>query len=155
MLVLRRLELPPDLDSSMAAVFMCFFGLGYALSVQLRCIILIILPTFCGKAGRGYVMTFAVAYLLAGPVKNIVLNAQEASRAVACSAELSSNLTKERMNLRLSPLKNIMADLQVRKPSKQTTSEVLQCDGFIAASSYNTRNNFKGERFLPTSQSSG
>ena len=114
LLVLRRLQLPADLNLYMQVAFLLFFAFGFALSVQLRCVILIILPTFCGKAGRGYVMTFAVAYLLAGPVKNIVLNAQEASRAVACSTELSSNLTKERMKLRLTPLKNIMADLQVR-----------------------------------------
>ena len=41
---------------------------GFAMSVQIRCISFLLIPTFFGKAGRSYVGTFAIAFLIAGNI---------------------------------------------------------------------------------------
>ena len=64
--VIRRLQLPEILDYTLGGSFMFAFAVGYALSVHVRCILLLVLPTFFGKSGRSYIGTFALAYLLAG-----------------------------------------------------------------------------------------
>ena len=57
--------------------------------------------------------TASVIAYHSGPVKSLILNTQESTRALACSAELASNMTKERLKLRLAPLRNIMKELKV------------------------------------------
>ena len=66
MLVLRRLELPPKLDLILGLTFMGTFAVGFAFSVQARCMVLLILPTFFGRSGRSYIGTFALSLLLSG-----------------------------------------------------------------------------------------
>ena len=45
-------------------------------SVQMRCVTVLVLPTFCGRAGRSYIAAFAVIYLIEGPVGNIRYGSQ-------------------------------------------------------------------------------
>ena len=45
---------------------------GFAYSVQVRCICFLLIPTFFGKAGRSYIGTFAIAFLILGKVNTIL-----------------------------------------------------------------------------------
>lgn len=41
-------------------------GIGFALSTQVRCICLLSIPVCCGRAGRAFVSTYVVAYVIEG-----------------------------------------------------------------------------------------
>ena len=58
--------LPKVIEYPLGSMFIFLLGAGYAMSIQVRCMGLLVLPTFCGRSGRTYVGTFAVAFLLAG-----------------------------------------------------------------------------------------
>ena len=45
---------------------------GFAYSVQVRCICFLLIPTFFGKAGRSYIGTFAIAFLILGKLSTIL-----------------------------------------------------------------------------------
>ncbi|CAH1790155.1 unnamed protein product [Owenia fusiformis] len=85
---------------------------GFAMSIQVRCITILLIPFFLGKEGRSYIATFAIALILSGPVVNIVQNAKEVKRSLACHAELGANQTLARLELKLKPIHDVMLDLQ-------------------------------------------
>lgn len=78
-------------------------GFGIAFSSQIRCISLLSLPTFCGKAGRGVLKTLVLAFIISGPIQNLTNNGKEVVRVFACTTELTFNLTKTRFELMFKP----------------------------------------------------
>ena len=66
---------------------------------------LLVLPTFFGKAGRSFIAAFAIIFLLSGPIDNIVTNCREVARSLSCLAQLLANHTITKWKLRLNPIK--------------------------------------------------
>lgn len=60
------MDLAEDTRQLLGALMVFGISAGYSLSVKFRCVCLLLLPTFMGKAGRSYIGTFAIAYLIAG-----------------------------------------------------------------------------------------
>ncbi|XP_063424227.1 E3 ubiquitin-protein ligase DCST1-like [Mytilus trossulus] len=85
---------------------------GYALSVELRCIICLLIPIFFGKEGRSYISAIAITYLISGPVQNIMDNGKEITRTLSCAAELSANHTRAKWELKMKPLEDAMKQWQ-------------------------------------------
>ena len=61
--------------------------LGFGLSVQVRCSTFLTVPTVVSRVGRAYILTFAIAYLLAGKhwmigILFYILDALQAQRTV-------------------------------------------------------------------------
>ncbi|OWF54551.1 DC-STAMP domain-containing protein 1-like [Mizuhopecten yessoensis] len=96
----------------LGGVFVLGLASGYALSVQVRCITCLLLPTFFGKTGRSYIATFAVIYLISGPIHTIIVNGHEVTRSLGCTTELLANHTKERWKLATSPIGKVMDEFQ-------------------------------------------
>ncbi|XP_052065077.1 DC-STAMP domain-containing protein 2-like isoform X1 [Mytilus californianus] len=79
----------------------CYITLGLslpicvalALSTHMRCIFLLMVPNLFTGKGRAVFMSIIFAMLLAGPVVNIVYNAEQASESMACTQELIYNQT--------------------------------------------------------------
>ncbi|XP_052064078.1 uncharacterized protein LOC127704184 [Mytilus californianus] len=79
----------------------CYITLGLslpicaalALSTHMRCIFLLMVPNLFTGKGRAVFMSIIFAMLLAGPVVNIVYNAEQASQSMACTQELIYNQT--------------------------------------------------------------
>ncbi|KAL4235199.1 DC-STAMP domain-containing protein [Mactra antiquata] len=110
-LVVSPMDLPTETMHVLGAMTVFGTSAGYSLSVSFRCICILLVPTFMGKAGRSYIGTFAIAYLIAGPIKNIVDNTQDITRSLTCSAELSANHTAAKWKFRLQPVGNVMKDM--------------------------------------------
>ncbi|XP_013381102.2 E3 ubiquitin-protein ligase DCST1 [Lingula anatina] len=87
-------------------------AMGCAMSVQVRCISGLVIPQFFGKEGRSFIGTFAIAYLLTGPIANIMFNAEEVTRVISCSTELMMNQTMKRMDLKFQPIHHALMDMQ-------------------------------------------
>mgnify|MGYP007091368665 CR=1 FL=1 len=65
-IVVEQMPLPDETRELLGAlVVLCTAG-GFATSVGVRCVCLLLIPTFLGKAGRSYIGTFAIAFLIAG-----------------------------------------------------------------------------------------
>ncbi|XP_033755475.1 E3 ubiquitin-protein ligase DCST1-like [Pecten maximus] len=97
----------------LGGVFVLGLASGYALSVQVRCITCLLLPTFFGKTGRSYIATFAVVYLISGPIHTIIVNGHEVARSLGCTTELLANHTRARMDLTMKPIAKVMKEFQV------------------------------------------
>lgn len=78
-------------------------GLGIAFSSQIRCIALLSIPAFSGKAGRGVLKALVLAYIISGPIGNLTNNGKEVVRVFACTTTLTYNLTKARFELMFKP----------------------------------------------------
>lgn len=84
------------------------------LSIQVRCLGLLSMPTFCDKSGQHVLVTMVLAYVLAGPLTNIARNGSEVIRVFTCSSEMVYNLTKTRYELMFKPFQEALFNLKVR-----------------------------------------
>ncbi|KAH9490713.1 hypothetical protein Btru_032852 [Bulinus truncatus] len=115
-------------------------SLTFAFSVQMRCAMTLVVPTFAGKAGRTYISTFAIIYLINGPITNIMSNGKEIVRSLSCTSSLLANHTKTKWKLRMSPVENAFGDLAkdgyimkrvsnaIRRAFKPLTKEIEEDD---------------------------
>ena len=65
-LVVKPMSLPKETREFIGALMGLGISTGFALSVQVRCVCFLLIPTFFGKSGRSYIGTFAIAFLIAG-----------------------------------------------------------------------------------------
>lgn len=63
------MALPEETRQLLGALIIFGVAGGYATSVAVRCVCFLMIPTFMGKAGRSYIGTFAIAFLIAGTLK--------------------------------------------------------------------------------------
>lgn len=78
-------------------------AIGIAFSSQIRCIALLCMPAFSGKAGRSVLKAVVLAFIISGPIANLSTNGKEVVRTFACTTSLTYNLTKTRFELMFKP----------------------------------------------------
>ncbi|XP_065924882.1 E3 ubiquitin-protein ligase DCST1 [Magallana gigas] len=110
--VLEPLALPKNLQELLGGVLGLGMASGYAMSVQVRCITWLLVPTFFGKKGRSFVAAYAIVFLITGPVHNIMINGQEVTRALVCATELAINHSTTKMDLKTRPIMSVAKDFQ-------------------------------------------
>ncbi|XP_048751496.2 E3 ubiquitin-protein ligase DCST1-like [Ostrea edulis] len=110
--VLEPLSLPKDLRELVGGVLGLALASGYAMSVQVRCISWLLIPTFFGKKGRSFVGAYAIMFLISGPVHNIILNGREVVRSLVCATELAANHTAAKRELKSKPFSDGMKEFQ-------------------------------------------
>ncbi|KAL3876418.1 hypothetical protein ACJMK2_034267 [Sinanodonta woodiana] len=111
-ILIQPIQLGKETRELIGGVMGLVLASGYAMSVQVRCIVFLIVPTFFSKTGRSYIGTFAIAYLLSGPIQNIIENGQEVTRSLTCAAELAANQTRTRIEFRLAPVAIVLQEMQ-------------------------------------------
>lgn len=101
---------------------------GIAFSSQIRCISMLALPSFGGKAGRGVLKALVLAYVISGPIQNLTNNGKEVVRVFACTTSLTFNLTKTRFELMFKPftqaLFGMKADVNEIKDTVRSIKDV-------------------------------
>ena len=73
-LIIRKMDLDEKNKAVIGAALGAILALTFAFSVQIRCTLSLVLPSFMGKAGRSYVTAFAIIFLINGPITNIIGN---------------------------------------------------------------------------------
>ncbi|XP_061194944.1 E3 ubiquitin-protein ligase DCST1-like [Saccostrea echinata] len=106
--VLAPLNLQKDTSELVGGLLGLGLATGYAISAQVRCIAWLLIPTFFGKKGRSFIGTYAIVFLIAGPIHNIIVNGREVIRSLTCAAELAINQTSAKWELRTKPFRRIM-----------------------------------------------
>eukprot|EP00058_Branchiostoma_floridae_P005777 XP_002591265.1 hypothetical protein BRAFLDRAFT_76702 [Branchiostoma floridae] len=87
-------------------------SLGYALSVQVRCTLILVIPLFFGKHGRRIINAYAITFLMTGPMANMMSNAKESSRSISCSSDLAYQQSLTVMKFMAAPMMDVMKDLR-------------------------------------------
>ncbi|XP_047536538.1 protein sneaky [Vanessa atalanta] len=116
-LFLKDIPFLNDAGFILGLVISIILGVSIAVSVQVRCISLLLLPMYCGKAGRGILKAIVLTYVVAGPITNMGLNAKEVVRVFACTTQLSYNLSKHIYAQSYHPLNKALLDF---------TNEIVQ-----------------------------
>ncbi|RUS80139.1 hypothetical protein EGW08_012096, partial [Elysia chlorotica] len=109
--IIRKLNMKEKTKAVIGAAIGAFLSLSFAFSVQIRCTLSLVMPSFMGKAGRSYITAFAIIYLIEGPITNIIGNSKEIVRALTCNSALIANHTKTKWKLRLHPIEGAVGDL--------------------------------------------
>lgn len=65
-MIIEPMSLPLATRQIVGGALSIGLATGFALSVQVRCVTLLLVPMFFGKKGRSYVGTFAITYLIIG-----------------------------------------------------------------------------------------
>ncbi|XP_063706428.1 protein sneaky [Culicoides brevitarsis] len=102
---------------------MTTFGAFAATSRTFRCITSLSLVNLCGKSGRSVLRAIVVAFLIAGPMTNLLTNAREVVKVFTCSAVLTYNMTRTRIDLMSRPFMNAMEELEEDLPKIATDFE--------------------------------
>lgn len=63
---MEPLGLPTNLRELLGGLLGLGLASGYAMSVQVRCITWLLVPTFFGKKGRSFVAAYAIVFLISG-----------------------------------------------------------------------------------------
>lgn len=102
-LILVDLNFTENAAFLVGGVICLMLAFGIAFSSQIRCISLLSMPAFGGKAGRGVLKALVLAYIISGPIANLTNNGKEVVRVFACTTTLTYNLTKARFELMFKP----------------------------------------------------
>lgn len=84
---------------------------GYPLSRRVRCCTLLTCLDFAGRAGRSYLRAIIIGLLIAGPLANLADNGRDVVRVFGCSARLTYNLTRTRVQLLTAPFRRSLRNL--------------------------------------------
>uniref|UniRef100_A0A673T3X0 DC-STAMP domain containing 2 n=2 Tax=Suricata suricatta TaxID=37032 RepID=A0A673T3X0_SURSU len=102
-----------------------FLGLGLAFSRQVRATVLLLLPQAFSKQGRTLLMVAAFGLVLQGPCANTLHNFTQASKAVACGAELALNQTAEALERARQPLVSALNKIKaIAQKAKEVADRV-------------------------------
>ncbi|EDW19019.2 uncharacterized protein Dmoj_GI11761 [Drosophila mojavensis] len=121
-LILKRL-MP---ERMVVWVVILWSGLSYMLSRNVRVITLLMFVSLLGKAGQSYLRAVAFAFVIAGPIDNLVQNAQEVARVFSCTTLLTYNLTKTRFDLMAKPFTNTLQTMREDLDEIQVNFRELQ-----------------------------
>ncbi|CAH1790156.1 unnamed protein product [Owenia fusiformis] len=88
-----------------AAIILCG---GLAFSLNVRCVVLLMLPGIFSSKGRALLLTYVFVLVMTGPVQNFTHNVRIMSESSTCGQEVAYNLTKEVVKESLSPVHGII-----------------------------------------------
>ena len=66
-----------------------------------------------GKSGQMAVKALMMAFIIGGPIENMVKNSQEIVRIFSCTASLTYNLTKAKYLMTFTPFENALLNVRV------------------------------------------
>lgn len=102
-LIIVDLDFTENVGLIVGGTIALMLACGIATSSQIRCIALLAIPSFGGKAGRGVLKALVLAFIISGPIENLTNNGKEVVRVFACTTHLTFNLTKTRFELMFKP----------------------------------------------------
>ncbi|CAG9808186.1 unnamed protein product [Chironomus riparius] len=108
------------LITCLSSAFLCLF------SKQFRCISILMWLSALGKAGRSLIKTIIIALVLSGPIHNIVSNTKEVTRVFECTAYLTYNLTKTKVDLAIMPFINAFVQMQSNLSAVQASFDEIE-----------------------------
>lgn len=94
MFLVFQLHLSLSKATWIASLLGIILTLGLSFSMQLRCLVLLILPQFFSKKGRVAIIGYAFVMAFSGPAANTVKNTEVLSSSLSCGQEQLSDAMK-------------------------------------------------------------
>lgn len=82
------------------------------MSIQFRCISILVCIEAFGKTGRNLIKTLIIALVISGPIHNIIENSKEVVQVFECATYLTYNLTKSKLDLAIMPFINAFSHME-------------------------------------------
>lgn len=120
-IILNRFEFEPRLEKVLKLSVIVLATIAYTLSVQMRVISWLLVPTLLGTSSRSFVLALIFATIAAGPVSNIIHNCGEAALTLICTFNYHRTILSEKMNLIFDPIKQLI--IQFGKSNKAMKKE--------------------------------
>ncbi|XP_048882868.1 DC-STAMP domain-containing protein 2 isoform X2 [Brienomyrus brachyistius] len=98
------------LGSTVTIAALCAFGMG--LSVRVRTVVSLMLPTLCCTHGKNLLMFLIFSMVTRGPLANTLENFNRAAQSVACGAELAMNQTRQLVERASAPLRPVLGKIK-------------------------------------------
>ncbi|XP_063227560.1 protein sneaky-like isoform X2 [Bacillus rossius redtenbacheri] len=111
-MVIVDLQFSPLVRLGLGTLICLLIGLGNALSIQVRCLTLLTVPSLCGSTGRAVLKAAVLSMLVSGPINNMAANGREVARVFCCSVSLTFNLTKNRFDMMFRPFQQAILSLK-------------------------------------------
>ncbi|XP_017006081.2 protein sneaky [Drosophila takahashii] len=99
-------------DLTAFTVFVLLTAAAFMVSKPIRTVIMLIFVALVGKSGRTYLRAVAFAFIISGPIDNLVENAGEVARVFVCTTVLTYNLSKTRFDLMAKPFTNTLKNMR-------------------------------------------
>ncbi|XP_043271509.1 protein sneaky-like [Venturia canescens] len=127
--IILDLEFDRYTSLALGAIVIVLLSIGCASSIQVRCVCLLMIPAFFGRAGRSVLKALVLGYVIAGPIFNLSYNGKEVVRTFACTSQLTYNLTKTRFDLMFKPFQQALfgmkADINEVKDTLTSVRELM------------------------------
>ncbi|XP_017100304.2 protein sneaky [Drosophila bipectinata] len=113
-------------DLSAFTIFVLFTATMFSLNCGFRTVTLLIFVALVGRSGRTYLRAVVFAFIIAGPIDNLVKNAGEVARVFECTTVLTYNLSKTRFDLMAKPFTNTLQNMSEDMEEVRKTFGELQ-----------------------------
>lgn len=95
--IIKRFKYPYYAQDALLPFCVVMLGIAFTVSVQVRCIGALVLPTFLGRSLRSLLITLSIDLLLRYPINNISGNIVATFNSITCASTVRSQfeLNKE------------------------------------------------------------
>jgi hypothetical protein len=94
----------------------------YSVSIEMRAICWLVLPTFSGRTGRSFIIALLITRLGEGPVDNLFANTEQLFISLSCTFGLSKDHIENNFKLITNPMQEIMNNLVSNSLDSQNLS---------------------------------
>ncbi|XP_046552587.1 DC-STAMP domain-containing protein 2-like [Haliotis rubra] len=104
LLMALQMNLPLLTSTIISSSLGLVLSLGLAFSETFRCVVLLMLPSFCSSRGRSFLLMYATILILNHPVTNFNHNILVMSESATCGQSLALNETRKLLEEAMSPV---------------------------------------------------
>jgi hypothetical protein len=94
----------------------------YTVSIEMRTICWLVLPTFSGRTGRSFIIALLITRLGEGPVNNLFANTEQLFISLSCTFGLGKDHIENKFKLITNPMQEIMNNLMSNSLDSQNLS---------------------------------
>lgn len=131
--IVSRFEFPKKLEPILRHTIIALISLTYTVSVEMRTICWLVLPTFSGRTGRSFLIAFLITLLAEKPLTNTLNNSEEFFNSMSCCFGIGSDHMILKYKLIFKPMQEIVINLitgppnitNISKPIDETNEELL------------------------------
>ncbi len=120
--ILMRFDFPENIINVLKYAIISSVTMTYSVSIEMRAICWLVLPTFSGRTGRSFIIALLITRLGEGPVDNLFANTEQLFISLSCTFGLSKDHIENNFKLITNPMQEIMNNLVSNSLDSQNLS---------------------------------
>ncbi|XP_071104714.1 DC-STAMP domain-containing protein 2-like [Haliotis cracherodii] len=126
LLMALQMNLPLLTSTIISSSLGLVLSLGLAFSDTFRCVVLLMLPSFCSSKGRSFLLMYATILILNHPVTNFNHNILVMSESATCGQSLAQNETRQLIEEAMSPVAALLDGIRDMLRAIRQFSETIR-----------------------------